>query len=319
MLPNWLYGKSKSKLASILGGGGGIPEDYNQVKAQVTQNAEDILSLSDALDDKAALTQISNPNLLDNPWFTVNQRGETSSYFADRWVRFASELTFTNNDGVTISGTPSSIENLGTHKIEWDRLKDNIGKTITLSVLIDGTIYKAAGEIKTPGSSWTTHVTLNIPSLNIAFQLLTNGASPSIAELVFKNINTDAINITIRAVKLELGSVSTLAMDTAPNYATELLKCQRYFIGGKLESLYAYKASGRINAFMLLPVTMRSAPVIVGTAGVYSLDDNSAVSGASIESPLELYSNGVKFPISGANDTLCRVFIASGSGLSADL
>lgn len=67
MLPNWLYGKSKSKLASILGGGGGAPADYNQVKAQVNQNTEDIALLSDALDDKAALTQITNRNLLDNP------------------------------------------------------------------------------------------------------------------------------------------------------------------------------------------------------------------------------------------------------------
>lgn len=172
---------------------------------------------------------ISNPNLLDNPWFTVNQRGETSSYFADRWRRFASELTFTNNDGVTISGTLSSIENLGKQDIEWDRLKDNIGKSITLSVLIDGTVYKAVGEIATPTSSWKGHASLEIPSLNIWFQLLTYGTSPSVAELYIKNINTDAINVTIRAIKLELGSVSTLAMDTAPNYTTELLKCQRYF------------------------------------------------------------------------------------------
>lgn len=34
MLPNWLYGKSKSKLQEILGGGGGTPADYEQLKAQ---------------------------------------------------------------------------------------------------------------------------------------------------------------------------------------------------------------------------------------------------------------------------------------------
>jgi hypothetical protein len=36
-------------------------------------------------------------------------------------------------------------------------------------------------------------------------------------------------SVTIKAVKLEFGSVSTLAMDTAPNYQQELAKCQRYF------------------------------------------------------------------------------------------
>ena len=179
---------------------------------------------------KAAKTQITNPNLIDNPWFTINQRGETSSYFADRWIRYVPEITFTNNNGVTISGTLSSSDmHLGEQKIEWDRLKDNIGKSITLSVLINGTIYKAVGKIETPTSSWLSHVSLQIPSLNIWFQLLTNGTSPSVAELYLKNINADAINVTIKAVKLEVGSVSTLAMDTAPNYATELLKCQRYF------------------------------------------------------------------------------------------
>ena len=45
MLPNWLYGKSKSKLASILGGGGGTPADYDQVKAQVAQNTEDVANI----------------------------------------------------------------------------------------------------------------------------------------------------------------------------------------------------------------------------------------------------------------------------------
>lgn len=58
MLPNWLYGKSKSKLASILG----VPSDYAQVKAQVTQNEEDIEELSDFVNISTNLndpTQIS--------------------------------------------------------------------------------------------------------------------------------------------------------------------------------------------------------------------------------------------------------------------
>lgn len=224
---------------------------------------------------------LSNRNLLDNAWFTVNQRGETSFYFADRWLRFASELTFTNNDGVTISGTPSSIENLGTQKIEWDRLKDNIGKAITLSVLINGTVYKAVGKIETPTSSWKSHVNLEIPSLNIAFQLLTNGASPSIAELVLKVINTDVINVTIKAIKLELGSISTLAMDTVPNYAEELLKCQRYFYRYKANDSSGYMGMGGIQStnnlrFILnLPTTMRQSPTIT-YSGSFNIADFGA-------------------------------------------
>ncbi len=35
--------------------------------------------------------------------------------------------------------------------------------------------------------------------------------------------------VKIYSLKVELGTVSTLAMDTAPNYQQELAKCQRYF------------------------------------------------------------------------------------------
>lgn len=211
---------------------------------------------------------LSNRNLLDNPWFTVNQRGETSSYFADRWQRFASELTFTNNNGVTISGTPSSAgENLAKQSIEWDRLKDNIGKPIALSVLIGGNIYTVVGKIETPTSSWRSHVNLEIPSLNIWFQLLTNGTSPSVASLYIKNINTDAINATIKAIKLELGSISTLAMDTAPNYAEELLKCQRYFwrtlcTRGEIWGFGKIVGSTEGRMTVVLPNTMRTTPTV---------------------------------------------------------
>lgn len=226
---------------------------------------------------------VSNRNLLDNAWFTVNQRGETSSYFADRWIRFLPELTFTNNNGVAISGTPSSsLQNLGRQRIEWDRLKDNIGKSITLSVLINGIIYKAVGKIETPTSSYKSHVTLEIPSLNIWFQLLTNGTSPSAAELYLKTFNTDTINVTIKAIKLELGSISTLAMDTAPNYAEELLRCQRYFYRYKANDSSGYMGMGGIQStnnlrFILnLPTTMRQSPTIT-----YSGSFNIADFGAS--------------------------------------
>jgi hypothetical protein len=89
MLPNWLYGKSKSKLATILGSGGGTPADYDQVKAQVTQNAEDIASLLDNTEVNGAA------NMLD---FT-------------RASQVVKGYTFTNTDGVvTVTGSRASGE-----------------------------------------------------------------------------------------------------------------------------------------------------------------------------------------------------------------
>lgn len=214
MLPNWLYGKSKSKLASILGGGGGTPADYNQVKAQVTQNAEDIELLSD---NKAALTQITNPNLLDNPWFTVNQRNiaswnnESGGYSVDRWKHDAN-ATGNITNGVYTCDAP-------TYQIwEDDRITPLLGKTLTISwMLSDGSI---GFETETLPSALTSDYVFPFTNNYVTLGLKSENSS-QVARIT--------AGVAIRAVKLELGSVSTLAMDTAPNYATELLKCQRYF------------------------------------------------------------------------------------------
>lgn len=95
MLPNWLYGKSKSKLAELLGGGG-TPSDYNQVKAQVTQNTEDITLLNSAVNAKIAWSdyaQTGAVNMLPYPYSDSNK--------VDQGVTFID-----NGDGtITVNGT----------------------------------------------------------------------------------------------------------------------------------------------------------------------------------------------------------------------
>lgn len=58
--------------------------------------------------------------------------------------------------------------------------------------------------------------------------------------MIFANYSEDASDTTtivVKSVKLELGSVSTLENDTVPNYAEELVKCQRYFQIFRTQSL----------------------------------------------------------------------------------
>jgi hypothetical protein len=147
MLPNWLYGKSKSKLASILGGGG-TPTDYDQVKAQVTQNAEDITALFDNMEVNGAVNMLLN-----------NVTTQTIS-----------GITFTaNNDGtVTANGTvtqsPSAAGGTSTYITGLV-----VGETYVLSGLPESTalsgseafikLYKndnSYSEIKTTGSKTLT-------------------------------------------------------------------------------------------------------------------------------------------------------------------
>jgi hypothetical protein len=90
------------------------------------------------------------------------------------------------------------------------------------------------------------------------------------------DINTYATKtLTIKAVKLELGSVSTLAQDTAPNYQQELAKCQRYFqrirsldnVGWTLLATGVMDSSTRFWGVVPLPVEMRSKPTISSYIG----------------------------------------------------
>lgn len=176
----------------------------------------------DALVLKADKTAITNPNLLDNPWFTVNQRGLSSYtggiYSVDRWVFISSDSSTSlsvNSNGVTFAGVNDNI----TNRIDTDLKNALLGKTCTLSVMLaDGTVYSESGTITNSGVEQIHFVNDKVNIFYSTDQYYT-----------YVGIQAKQVNLSVRAIKLELGSVSTLAMDTAPNYATELLKCQRYF------------------------------------------------------------------------------------------
>lgn len=165
----------------------------------------------------------TNPNLLDNPWFTVNQRGVTSGGFEDRVYRFdrwyTSYASNTNGtwswgaNGVTLT-SPSNSASYLVQKLANPELLD--GKKLTASLLLtDGTILRG-----TVSFNHATNQTFLIHNL-VQVQWLSIGA--------FAIIILASQTIAIRAVKLEVGDISTIANDAPPNYAEELAKCQRYF------------------------------------------------------------------------------------------
>ena len=93
---------------------------------------------------------------------------------------------------------------------------------------------------------------------------------------------------TFKAIKLEFGTVSTLGMDTAPNYATELLKCQRYFFRYPYRVRYFYPVpAGNVTVMDVdFPCTMRTYPVISNIAGssdVGNMSINVSVNGVHFQ------------------------------------
>ena len=205
----------------------------------------------------------SNPNLLINGDFRVNQRGQTSytsGYGVDRW-RVSGVLQTINNDG-TLTISDFGGWNYFEQKIEdFEKLK---GKTVTLSVKIKSISY-----------------TSGVPKLviadgvnNLTSDTIPNGFSGIVT--LTKTINSNATMVAIRPIenwqsgsvtdlsviveyaKLEIGSVAT-AFSPRP-YAEELAMCQRYY-----QFLSNPNCIGRTNysddtaglLFVPIPVTMR--------------------------------------------------------------
>lgn len=205
----------------------------------------------------------SNRNLLDNWWWgdgePVNQRSFTSgqtthnAYCIDRWKTSYGSTPGTislNDNGLTItaaSGTYALINQV------IERYSALSGKTVTASALLsNGTIVSGT----VANLNWANNPIV-VTSGNVRLQLLSGG--------YFRVTILNGGSATIRAVKLELGSYSTLANDVPPDYGEELLKCRRYFIRVKGDPLgIGYITSGLSTAYILIPtgVTMRTTPSV---------------------------------------------------------
>lgn len=179
---------------------------------------------------KGTLTQLanylgnkfSNPNLLINPDFKINQRGATSYtsavaqtikvvYSVDRWSLYGHSLTVNSDESVTITPTTYSdgalIQNLET-PVDGD---------ITVQVYavdVSGTATVSVGPYD--GSSTTEIGTLKNGLNTFTF-------SKGIKRLV---IRVKSGTLTLKYAKVEQGTVATQFV--APNPAEELEKCLRF-------------------------------------------------------------------------------------------
>ena len=207
-------------------------------------------------------------NLLDNPWFTVNQRGTTSGTFStaynlDMWKNTAgveSTGTWTlGSSGITIDATNVSGNCYFTQAYESNL---DATKVYTASIMLDdGTIISKTGTLPIADADEDA---VGFTAYNYRFQWYVKPGKTA----------------TIRAVKLEVGSVSTLHLDVAPNYTEELLKCQRYFVrlNGSQYKSYGFtlaESTTVASLFVTLPTSMR-AGITISSSGSFALYDGSA-------------------------------------------
>lgn len=211
----------------------------------------------------AIITQINqnivNRNLLDNPWFQVNQKdGETQfqgktngETCIDRWYLYGTSSEAKWNATTNLMEITTQYNNTSTMDGFYQNVLKGpsaalLGKKIVLSVM------GWNGEIKELKATMPASVTgvqsyvlasqnFTLPSMdpdsseNISFYLyiaISKVGGQSAATFNLRvGAKTAASNksITIKAMKLEVGDFSTLANDMPPNYMDELEKCKHYY------------------------------------------------------------------------------------------
>lgn len=187
-------------------------------------------------------TKFSNPNLLINPDFKINQRGQTSYnaestriYTVDRWHTFDCSAT------VLADGLRVQSNNRG-----WlaQKLEKAVNGVATLSIKIS----EISGELSFADSMNGVTIT----SAGVYSVTLSNVDQFS----MLLHENTSA---TIEWAKLEKGSIATPFI--APNPAEELMKCQRYYYRSKVYK-YGVVPDGKAWVVEVLTQDFRTTPTL---------------------------------------------------------
>lgn len=259
------------------------------------------------------VSQLVNPNLLDNWYFAnpVNQRGQTRysedwAYTIDRW-QVSQNTTLTVNNG--------SVSSTGGYWYEpLEEIVDALrGRTVTISLLFaSGELEFATGVVPTTWGSWD--------NIALSGHVGLQGIGEDSKRLWFM-VNGNAENIL--AAKLELGSQQTLVhqdengvwvLNEIPDYGEQLARCQRYCIEivPAVSDDYGNIGPGsavftdRVYVCVPLPVTMRAKPTVSYTGNWKLVSGVAAADGFDVNwlAVDKISNNSVTLNVTTANQVL---------------
>lgn len=222
------------ELPSNSSGGGGSSITVDSELSETSINPVENKAIAGAINDINAyietitndIHRISNPNLLTNPDFRINQYGLSTEtlgtslrYFIDRWKGQDGTISINNNGGINWmwDGTNGSYSKIAQ---DFENLQALFGKIVTVSMDIDSVRKSHTFTLPTELNKMTD---LGKLTDNIRVWLGIN----SIGRLYFAILNMSATAVNINNLKLEVGSNATPFIP--PEYSAELLKCQRYY------------------------------------------------------------------------------------------
>ena len=207
----------------------------------------------------------TNPNILHNWDFRnpVNQRGLVEygeqRYTIDRWLahgsaRFSILSGFCRLARTDVSGFAPIDQ-----RLEYGHLLR--GKTVTLSIqTVDGNIHAITSDVPMSGEfSISSTGTFNGTPFGFLFR---NAGALFYVRIFFPDGTPVGSQVDIVAVKLELGTVSTLANDPPMDFGRELTTCRRYFQRLRINQVAAPRFAPGTAAWHLSTQPMRINPTV---------------------------------------------------------
>lgn len=188
-------------------------------------------------------TKFSNPNLLINPDFKINQRCATSyeqqGYSVDRWKIWNVTVTPSANGGITVKNDKYSDTGTFLQCLENATEGDSTLSCYVTSV--SGTVTMVADD--------NSQVVLK-QGLNVVHT--------SASTKTFTIFLSQGTSITLKWAKLEQGKHATAYI--VPNPADELVKCRRYYNFMVLHFYGASNPEGFINEDLFVLRNFRINP-----------------------------------------------------------
>lgn len=189
-------------------------------------------------------TKFSNPNLLINPDFKINQRGQESytidgfEYTVDRW-RISSCTVSVSDNGLTIQNVGSSGSWIS------QKFEKELEGVFTLSIKVSS----ISGKVQLTNSDNSVTIT----SAGIYSTTLSRLSE-------FNMFVETGSSVTFEWAKLEKGSIATPFV--APDPADELAKCKRYASLVNLDSLMCLDNGTFCYVQNYTDISMRTNPTI---------------------------------------------------------
>ena len=277
ILPVANGGTGKTNLANVTVGNAANAETAEKVANALTVMVNGEETEYDGSAAAAVTVSASNPNLLDNSNFAINQSGNTNpsnSRMVDRWVFEGASTHFywyTRGDKPYKTGLQMQSQGSLVRAIQYfekDLKRDGTHYTLTVGYLTsnssDATIHEVTHTYPVEESNNAQDFSFElVEELFVQLHVLEK-TSENHDNLEIRRTASSSQFIIILYIKLEEGDVATPY--EIPDPATELLKCQRYYVKYTQDTQLSGSVANAGNegyAMLFLPCTMRTTPTLV--------------------------------------------------------